>query len=251
MFLDNKGANEFSIEDIEAFISGEGVDTPATEKDLEGSTDDVSAPTGNAEKVTETQAFARRLKEEKEKVRNEERESIAKSLGYESFAAMQKSREEDILKEKGFDPEEVSPVVEQLVEKRLAEDPRLKELDNYKQERITAWAQKEIDELKVLTGGKITKLADVPQNVLELWKTKGSLKAAYLELQGEALIREMRDGITSEHNRSTTGHLKGVTGTPAPLNDTKRPLTEKERKLYKMFNPGVTDEQLSKMFKDN
>lgn len=244
-----KGANDFTVEDIESFLNGEGADTPPAD-DIEGSTDGDNQSTGEQKPVTETQAFARRLKEEKEKVRNEERESIAKSLGFESFAAMQKSREADILKESGFDPEEVSPVVEQLVEKRLSEDPRLKELDRYRQERVNTWAQKELKELKELTNGKITKLEDVPKEVLDLWKTKGSLKAAYLELQGEALIREMQTGIASGQNRSTTAHLKSPNGTPAPLTDNKRPLTDKERKVYKMFNPNVTEEELSKMFKD-
>lgn len=247
-----KGANEITIEDIENFISGGGAEPPAAEPEENGTIEEGSTANGQqTEKpVTETQAFARRLKEEKEKARNEERESIAKSLGYESYAAMQKSREEDLLKERGLDPEDVSPVVEQLVEKRLAEDPRLKELDSYRQERVTAWAQKELKELKELTGGKIGKIEDVPANVLELWKTKGSLKAAYLELCGETLIKEIQSGIASEQNRSTTSHLKSPGGTPVSLVDGKRPLTTKERKIYKMFNPGVTDEQLSKMFKD-
>ena len=247
-----KGANEITIEDIENFISGGGAEPPAAEPEENSTIEEDSTANGQqTEKpVTETQAFARRLKEEKEKARNEERESIAKSLGYESYAAMQKSREEDILKESGFDPEEVSPVVEQLVEKRLSEDPRLKELDRYRQERVNTWAQKELKELKELTNGKITKLEDVPKDVLDLWKTKGSLKAAYLELQGEALIREMQTGIASGQNRSTTAHLKSPNGTPAPLTDNKRPLTDKERKVYKMFNPNVTEEELSKMFKD-
>lgn len=257
----NDGAKEFTIEDIENFLSGEGVVSPATNESNEGSpatqpntADSTPAtnPEGStAQPVTETQAFAHRLKEATSRARNEERESIAKSLGYESYADMQKKREAQLLEDKGLDPDDVSPVVEQIVQKRLAEDPRLRELENYKQERMNAWAKQELAVLSELTDGKISKFEDIPKDVLEGWKTKGSLKAAYLELYGETLIREMRTGIASGQNRSTTSHMASPQGTPTPTgNSDKRPLTPKERDVYKLFNPSVTDEQLSKMYKE-
>ena len=253
------GANEITIKDIEDFLNGEGAATPAASEGNESSpatqpnaSEGAPAQTAEQTPVTETQAFAHRLKEATNKARNEERESIAKSLGYESYADMQAKREAQMLEEKGLDPEDVSPVVEQLVQKRLAEDPRLQELDAYRQERVNAWAKKELAELGELTGGKISKMEDVPKDVIELWKTKGSLKGAYLELHGEKLIREMQTGIASGQNRSTTSHMASPQGTPAPTdNSNRRPFTAKEREVYKMFNPDVTDEQLSKMYKEN
>lgn len=252
--FDNMGANEITIEDIENLLNGEDATTPVAIETEDGSqgtqTDDTPGETPAANTVTETQAFAHRLKEATTKARNEERDNIAKSLGYENYADMQKKREIEMLRDKGLDPEDVSPVVQQLVEQRLAEDPRLQELDNYRQERVNAWAQKELTELKELTDGQITSLKDVPQDVIELWKTKGSLKAAYLELRGETLIREMRAGIASGQSRGSTSHLTGPQGTPASRNANKRPFTDKEREVYKLFNPGITDEQLSKMYKE-
>ena len=254
------GANEITIKDIEDFLNGEGAATPAAQEGNEGSpatqpnaSEGTPAQNGTEQTpVTETQAFAHRLKEATNKARNEERESIAKSLGYESYADMQQKREAQLLEEKGLDPEDVSPVVEQIVQQRLAEDPRLKELDSYRQERVNAWAKKELAELSELTQGKVSKLEDVPKDVIELWKTKGSLKGAYLELHGETLIREMQTGIASGQNRSTTSHMVSPQGAPAPAdNSNKRPLTPKEREVYKLFNPDVTDEQLSKMYKEN
>lgn len=252
------GANEITVEDIENFLNGDGAATPAATDD-EGSPatqPNTSDSSSNVEDkptpVTETQAFAHRLREATDKVRNEERESIARSLGYESYADMLQKREAKMLEEKGLDPEDVSPVVEQIVQQRLAEDPRLRELDGYRQERVAAWAKKELAELSALTGGKISTLDDVPKDVIELWKTKGTLKGAYLELHGEALIREMQTSIASEQTRSTTGHMASPKGTPAPPSaTTKRPLTAKERDVYRLFNPDVTEEQLSKMYKEN
>lgn len=254
------GANEITIKDIEDFLNGEGAATPAAQEGNEGSpatqpnaSEGTPAQNGTEQTpVTETQAFAHRLKEATNKARNEERESIAKSLGYESYADMQQKREAQMLEEKGLNPEDVSPVVEQIVQQRLAEDPRLKELDSYRQERVNAWAKKELAELSELTQGKVSKLEDVPKDVIELWKTKGSLKGAYLELHGETLIREMQTGIASGQNRSTTSHMASPQGAPAPAdNSNKRPFTPKEREVYKLFNPDVTDEQLSKMYKEN
>lgn len=254
------GANEITIKDIEDFLNGEGAATPAAQEGNEGSpatqpnaSEGTPAQNGTEQTpVTETQAFAHRLKEATNKARNEERESIAKSLGYESYADMQQKREAQLLEEKGLNPEDVSPVVEQIVQQRLAEDPRLKELDSYRQERVNAWAKKELAELSELTQGKVSKLEDVPKDVIELWKTKGSLKGAYLELHGETLIREMQMGIASGQNRSTTSHMTSPQGAPAPAdNSNKRPFTPKEREVYKLFNPDVTDEQLSKMYKEN
>lgn len=256
MFKEN-AANEITIKDIENFLDGDWESTadsnmeegsPATQPDNDsGSTTDTDGDVN----VTETQAFSRRLRKATDKARNEERESIAKSLGYESYADMQSKREAEILRQQGFDPEEVAPVVDELVKKRIAENPLLEELADYRQSKVNAWAKQELAELKELTDGKISKLSDVPKDVLELWKTKGSLKAAYLELNGEQIIREMRLGITSEQNRGTTDHMRSPQGQPArPESANKRPFTQQEREIYKLFNPGVTDEQLSKMYKE-
>lgn len=253
-----QGANEFTMEDIENFLNGDWAATPAAD-DNESSpevTPDVSTDTGNEtpdEKppVTETQAFAHRLKEATNKARNEERESIAKSLGYESYADMQAKREAEMLRNRGFDPEEVSPIVDEIVKQRLAEDPRMQELDGYKQERMNAWAKKELAELNELTDGKIVTMADVPADVLELWKTKGSLKKAYIELHGEELIRQTRTSVVSGQSRGSTSHMNSPQGTPPPAGGAnKRPFTAEEKAVYKMFNPDVTDEQLNKMYKD-
>lgn len=252
------GANELSIKEIEDFLNAEGAATP-TADDEESSpasqpnTNDGTLPytvTSSTGGITETQAFAHRLKEETAKIRREERDNIAKDLGYENYAEMQKARENELFKENGLNPDEVSPIVEQIVQKRLAEDPRLKELDNYRQQQISEWAKKELVELQDLTGGKISKMEEVPKEVIELWKTKGSLKAAYLELKGEELIREMRAGVASGQNRGSTDHLKSASGGTAPvIDENKRPFTEQEKEIYRLFNPEVTEEQLSKLKK--
>lgn len=242
-----EGANEFTIKEIEAYLSGEGAETPAAEPE---GTPQTETEGNKTPEVTETQAFAHRLKEATDKARAKEREDIARQLGFESYEALQKSREKKTYEDNGLDPDEVAPVIEEIVKQRLESDPRMQELESYRQRQAQEWAKKELTELKTLTGGKITKLDDVPKDVLELWKSKGSLKGAYLELHGEELIREMQKGVARGQSGSSTGHLSSPRGsTPPATEQNVRPYTEQEKKIYKMFNPDVTDEELSKMTK--
>lgn len=243
--LINNDANEITVQDIEDLLNGNVPESSTEEVKVEGQT--ATQPNDAERKVTETKAFAHRLKEEKQKVVKEERNNIAKSLGYESYEALQKSQEEKLLKDTGADIDDIAPVVEKIVQQRLENDPRLKELDEYRQEKINAWAKKELAELNELTGGKVTKLEDLPKNVIELWKTEGSLKSAYLKLEGERLIREFR----GEQTKGSTAHLATPKGEPAPkLDPDKRPYTQQEKDVYKLFNPNTTEEQLSKLLKD-
>lgn len=247
LFAEPAGVDEITIKDIEAFLNNDGAGSPPA---IDDKTPPATQP-GNDDKSktneTITKIVAARLKDVQSKAIADERENIAKQEGYETYEAWQKAKEVKLLQEKGLDPEEITPVVEDLVKKRIAEDPRLKELDDLRQERIQQWAKKELEDLKVLTGGKITKMEDVPANVVELWKTKGSLKAAYLELEGENLIKSMQAG----DYKSSTKHLNTPPGTPSPTaNVDKRPMTQKEKEIYKLFNPNVTEEELNKMLKD-
>lgn len=253
-----KDANEITLKDIEDFLSGDGTATSAVndgesspQEGGAGTNDPQTDPNSSNTKITETQAFAHRLKESTEKAVQKERENIAKQFGYENYNAMLAAKERGLLEEKGLDPEEVTPVVEQIVKDRLAQDPRMQELEEFRQQKMQQWAAQEVAELNKLTGGEIKELKDVPPEVVELWKSKGSLKAAYLELKGEDLIKKMQLGIASGQNRGTTGHMQSPVGSPTPQgSDTTRPFTDKEKEIYRLFNPDVTDEQLSKLRKN-
>ena len=142
------GANEFTIEELEALFNDENeTDTPTS---TETNTD---VQDGNNESVTEetksnnvenTKAFATRLKASTEKARKEERESIAKSFGYESYDAMVKARERKTYEDKGLDPDEVSPIVDELLKQRLNDDPRMKELEEYRNKQILEFGKREL-----------------------------------------------------------------------------------------------------------
>lgn len=195
--------------------------------------------------VTKTQAFATRLKESTAKAVNEERESIAKSLGFNSYEELMKSKETKIIEEKGLDPEQVNPVIDEIVKKRIESDPRIAELEEFRKQKIEEFGRKELAEITKLTGGEITSLAQLSPEVLNLWKTKGSLKSAYMELEGEKLITKMR----SEQSKGTTAHLNTPNGSNAG-DGNKRFLTDDEKRAWLIFNPGTSQDELNKITVD-
>lgn len=243
----NYGANEFTVEELEELFRDdepEQATPPATNNDENPpSTDDASGTrTDNASTVENTKAFAKRLRESTDKARREEREAIAKSLGYESYDDMQKKREQQLMTDHGLNPEDVQTVVDQIVTERIANDPRMLELETLRANRVQEFGKRELAEITRLTGGEITSLAQLPREVIELWKKRGSLKSAFLELEGEKLVTKIR----SEQSKGSTGHMNVPSGSSSG-SPAERPLTAQEKQMYKYFNPSMTDEVLNKM----
>lgn len=236
------GANEFSMEELESLFKETAQETPPAE---DGKNSTETPPTNETEDVTKTQSFARRLKEEKEKAYKEAQNEIAASLGYSSYDELRKHKQNQLLEEKGLDPELVNPVVDEIVKKRLAEDPRMKELEELKQRQITEFAKKELEDVNKLAGTNFASLEEVPKDVIEDWKKTGSLKKSYINLHGEELILKAR----SEASKGSTTHLNNPSGA-APEGKAKRHLTDEEKRLWKFFNPNMTDEELNNKYKE-
>lgn len=244
----SKGANEFSMEELEELFKEEWQETPPAEGNKNPPETPPNEPTKtetNAEDVTKTQAFARRLKEEKEKALKEAKQEIAASLGYASYEELQKSKEKKMLEEQGLDPEQVSPIVEKLVEERLSKDPRMQELEELRKAKVNEFASKELKEINDLVGTNYTSVNDIPKDVIEDWRKTGSLKKSYIALHGEELILKAK----SAASKGTTSHLQTPGGSlGVPTN--RRPLNEEERAVWRLFNPNITDEELNKKFKE-
>lgn len=246
--MGTNGVNEFTAAELEELFSDDIQSEPpttGTETEPQKETTESQKETETKVEVDQTKAFAKRLKESTDKARQEERETIAKELGYESYDQLQKSRENKVLEDKGLDPEQASEVINELVNKRIEDDPRMKELDELRKQRVKEFGEKELAEISKLTNGKVTKFSQLSKDVIDLWTKKGSLKSAYLELEGEKLITEMR----SEQSKGTTSHLT----TPSGSNNTstKRLLNEKEKQVWRQFNPKMTEEELNKIMVDD
>lgn len=234
-----EGANELTTEELEELFKDDvQPETPPVQEqnpqNVEHKEDDID----------KTKAFAKRLKESTDKARSEERESIAKALGYASYEELTKSRERQLIEEKGLDPEQTSVIVDELVKKRLEQDPRILELEEIRKQRIKEFGEKELKEITELTNGAITRFDQLSDKVLESWKKKGSLKSAYIEIEGENLINK----IKSEQSKGSTQHLKNPSGTTIPSG--KRLLTSEEKKVWRLFNKGISEDDLNKITVD-
>lgn len=232
------GANDITLEDLDKlFESDDAQATPPVD-------DKTADPATQQEPLEKTAAFSKRLSESVSKKVSEEREAIAKTMGFDSYEAMIKSKESKIIADKGYDPTELEPLIEQLLKQRLASDPRLKELESYKQKQAEEFAKKELAEITKLTDGEITTLEQLPQSVKDVWSKNGNLKAAYLQVEGEKLLQKAK----AQAVKGGTDHLKSTkSATPGPL--TTRPFTAEERATYKYFNPQITDAELDKKTK--
>lgn len=244
------GANEYTLEELERLFNDvpEQETPPVNEEQNDVPQDDVKnddSTKSENNNVDTTKAFAKRLKESTDKVRLEERNAIAKTLGYNSYDELIKHQEENVLKDKGLDPDEVSPIIDELVKKRIDADPRMHELEELRKQQIEEFGRKELGEITKLTNGEITSLTQLPKEVISRWKEKGSLKAAYLELEGEKLITKIR----SEQSKGSTDHLKTPTGSKTISSD-KRHLTNEEKQTWLFFNPGTSKEDLDKILVD-
>lgn len=229
----------FTAEELEQLFADEvegGAPTPN-----DGTAADNGQSTPDASKdVEQTKAFSRRLNE---KI-SQERDAIAKRMGFETYDDMinskNKQEEEMLIKQHGLNEKDLEPVISQLVEKRLSNDPRMKELEMLRAKKVEDFAKKELEEISNLTNGEITRLEQLPKEVIDLWSKKGSLKSAYIELEGEKLINKIKAG----QSRGQTLHLQSPGGTP-PSDDGLRPLTAEEKSVWKFFNPNMSDEELN------
>lgn len=229
--------DELSIEELEALFNDNGNPAPEDNDGASETEEHESKP----QDVTQTQIFSKRLKEKTDEAVATERETIAKTMGFESYAAMIAAQQNKELTDKGYDAAELSPIVDKIVEQRLQNDPRMKKLAEYEKREVEEFGKRELAEISKLTNGEIKTLEQIPQDVVDLWKKTGSLKTAYLQLHGEELITKAR----AQQSKGNTSHLQNAGGSN-PASTATRPLTAEEKAVWKMFNPSITDEELSK-----
>lgn len=193
------------------------------------------------EKNIMTEAVSNRIKSVKKKTEAETQDRIAKELGYESYAELQKANEKKLLKDAGYDDEDINNVVNQLLEKRLASDPRLKKLEEYEEREKSNFVISQLKEINSLAGSNYTSIDQLPKDTLKLWEKTGNLKQAYLATEGESLLNKRAKGSTLSHLADTSNSGVGAK---------KRALTEEEKDIWRSVIPDITDEELSKKMVD-
>lgn len=244
--LINEGAYDFSAEELEALFNTGEQDTPtATSENVSEqlTNDEPKANTSIESSVETTKAFAKRLSERTSKAIAEEREAIAQKLGYSSYDDMMRTSETRRLEDNGLDPEIATPVIDQIVQERIKNMPEMRELSELRELKVKEYGKQQLSEITKLTNGEITKLEQLPKEVVELWKQTGDLKKAYLQLEGEKLILSARRA----QSQGSTTHMATPSAATSAIASDKRLLTEEEKRVWKQFNPNMTQDELNKV----
>lgn len=188
-----------------------------------------------------TQNMIDRINEVKRKTEEETKDLIAKENGYESYAAMKKAKEDKLVREHGFDKEDVEKVLNPLLEQRLADDPRLKKLEEYERRERDIYINEKLAAINKTTGQSL-KITDLPQDTIDLWGKGVDLEQAYYATQGKTLITK----TVSQIQNGTLNHLAPGSGSG---NVKSRGYTAEEKAMYAAIlgqaGYSITDKELA------
>ena len=216
------------------------LDTAANPVEVETaeSTEQTASPT---ETVTETQAFARRLKEATEKARADEREQIAHSYGYDSWAEYNKAQTDSKLLDKGLDPDTVRPVLKDLIKN----DPDYIEGMKYREEKMkeeaNIWAKEELNRLNKRFGLNIASVDDLDEATIKNWNNGMPLEKAYVSEHFDELRKK-----TIEATKTSIGSGKEhLTETQSSTPPSSQPsITDREMAMFRALNPYKSDDEI-------
>lgn len=201
-----------------------------------------SEPTTELTDDNLTKAMSDRINTVRKKTESETQDKIAKELGYENYADFQKAKEQDLLKEHGLDEEEITSVVNKLVEQRMSNDPRFKKLEELEALEKTKFVETQLREINTIAGTNYKQVTELPKDTLEAWEKLGDLSQAFYATHGAKLIGQ------KANRSSSTSHM--AEGGGSSVGTKRRLLTEEEKAIYRMVNPDLTEEELSKKTKD-
>lgn len=206
--------------------------------DTSASEEEQPAKTPEEKKDELTKTVTKRINEVKAKTERETQDKIAKELGYENYAAMKKAQEDDIIKKKGYKPEDIASLVETLVEKRIKEDPRLAKLTALEESERDKYVEAKLAAINEATGQKLT-VKDLPKETVDLWAKGIDLEQAYYATQGKTVIAKVKN----QANNGSLDHLNvgGSSGQPK-----MRRLTAEEKEIYRSIAPHLTEDELNK-----
>ena len=135
-------------------------------------------PTSPVEQVDQTKAFATRLKE-KAKAKQEAKEEIAHSCGYDSWQEYVDNQTNSKLLDKGLDPDSVRPVLKDLIKN----DPEYIEAMKYKAEKEELekelFAQNAIQALNNKFGTNFKSVNELDKDTIDDWNKGMSLEKAF------------------------------------------------------------------------
>ena len=227
--------NTFNIDDLFKDSDSDDIDTDTTIEEQE-----------NQDKNEMTKAMSNRINEVRHKTEVETQNKIAKDLGYESYDAMIKAQEKKELQDAGYDDADAEATINKIIEKRLANDPRLKRLEEYENRDKEKFVQGQLNEINKLTGSNFTDISQLPEDTLKMWEKTGNLKQAYLATKGEELLSKSSSYV----QKGSTAHMASANN--GNISTKTRALTEEEKSIYRgVLGDYITEDELSKITMPN
>lgn len=224
------------MEDIELSLA----DLFRDDEELETQNEQEQTTNETETQKPDTKAVSERINTVRKQTETETKDKIAKELGFNNYSELQKANEKELLTKAGIDNDDTTALVEKLVNQRLADDPRLKKLEEYEQREKANFVKEQLNEISKLTGTQYTSIDQLSQDTLDVWSKTGNLKQAFLATQGEALLLKKQSAVQN----GTLSHLANPNHSG---NTTKtRGLTEDEKAIYRSVMPDITEEELSK-----
>lgn len=191
------------------------------------------------ESMNLTKNMSKRINDVRRKTELEVQDRVAKQAGYESYEDMMMATERKIVEDQGYDPDEISALLEPLIEKRLAADPRFKKLEEIENREKSDYLAKQLAAINKVSDVKYKSVNDLPQETIDLFAKGVDLKQAFYATQGEGLM-------TRAAQRANNGSLSHMAPLPNGNGVKTRGLTAEEKDMYRMIIPGITEEELSK-----
>lgn len=189
-----------------------------------------------------TKNYSDRLKKDREKIRNEERDNLAKELGYENYEKFREAHVDNSLLDKGLDPDTVKPLLKDLIKN----DPEYVEAMRFKAEKEElekdVWAKDQIKALNDKFGLNLQSISDLDEDTVKLWNNGVSLDKAYAANHYEDLEKSSLRKLKEQD--SGKSHLKNVDGSTVESDEVV--VTDEIYRQFKVFNPDVTREDVKK-----
>ena len=189
------------------------IDEQAANVDVqnEPATQEEQQPTSPVETETQTQAFARRLKEEKSKAKLEARQEIAESYGYASWQEYADAQTNNKILERGLDPDSVKDVLKDLI----YNNPEYVEAMKYKQEKEELekeiFASNSIKQLNETYGTNYSSVDQLDKQTVDAWNAGTPLVNAYAAYNMSTIVDlAVKKAVTGRD--SGKSHLKSVGG---------------------------------------
>lgn len=201
-------------------------------------------PTSPVDTETQTQAFARRLKEEKSKAKLEARQEIAESFGYNSWQEYVDAQTNNKILDKGMDPDAVKDILKDLI----YTNPEYVEAMKYKQEKEELekeiFASNSIKQLNETYGTNYKSVDELDKQTIDAWNAGTPLVNAYAAYNMSTIIDSaVKKAMSARDNGKS--HLKNVSGSSEESKT--REVSHDEVRIAKAF--GFSEDQLKDYIK--